>query len=57
MPPSSAPVNGAGEGSDPWVHVPRLTPGRRGIYVTLNGNNHDEYALAGETVSAGRPWR
>jgi hypothetical protein len=36
----------------PWVHIPRLTPGRHVIYVTLNGNNHDEYAVAGETVCA-----
>jgi hypothetical protein len=36
----------------PWVHIPRLTPGRHLIYVTLNGNNHDEYAVAGRTVCA-----
>jgi hypothetical protein len=34
----------------PWVHIPRLKPGRHMIYVTLNWNNHDEYAVAGKTI-------
>lgn len=34
----------------PWVHIPSLKPGRHMIYVTLNWNNHDEYAVAGETI-------
>jgi hypothetical protein len=36
----------------PWVHIPRLKPGRHVIYVTLNWNNHNEYAVAGKTIGA-----
>ena len=36
----------------PWVHLPRLKPGRHVIYVTLNWNNHNEYAAAGKTIGA-----
>jgi hypothetical protein len=36
----------------PWHHVPALKPGRHVMYVTLNLNNHDEYAVSGKTIGA-----
>jgi hypothetical protein len=36
----------------PWVHIPELNPGKHVIYVTLNWNNHDEYAVAGKTIGS-----
>ena len=30
-----------------WHHLPRLKPGKHEILVTLNWNNHDEYAVGG----------
>ncbi|MFT4892570.1 MAG: hypothetical protein ACI8Z7_000350 [Candidatus Nanohaloarchaea archaeon] len=35
-----------------WYHLPRLKPGEHTIKVTLNTNNHQEYAVNGETVMA-----
>lgn len=34
-----------------WYHLPRLDPGNHTIRVTLNTNNHQEYAVDGETIS------
>ena len=36
----------------PWQHIPALKPGVHKIYVTLNLNNHDEYMVNGNTISA-----
>jgi hypothetical protein len=36
----------------PWVHLPRLKQGRHVVYVTLNGNDHAEYAVAGKTIGS-----
>jgi hypothetical protein len=35
-----------------WHHLPRLKPGKHEILVTLNWNNHDEYAVGGSTIAA-----
>jgi hypothetical protein len=35
----------------PYYHLPRLKPGEHTIYVTLNTNEHEEYAVNGESVS------
>jgi hypothetical protein len=35
-----------------WHHLPRLKPGKHEILVTLNWNNHDEYAVGGKTIAA-----
>jgi hypothetical protein len=36
----------------PWYHLPRLDPGTHTIRVTLNTNDHREYAVNGETIAA-----
>jgi hypothetical protein len=36
----------------PWYHLPKLKPGTHEIKVTLNTNNHQEYAVDGEPVRA-----
>lgn len=36
----------------PYLHLGDLRPGRRTIRVTLNGNDHSEYARQGEAVAA-----
>lgn len=33
-----------------WHYIPLLEPGRNDIRVTLNANNHDEYAISGQTI-------
>jgi hypothetical protein len=35
-----------------WHHLPRLKPGKHEILVTLNWNDHDEYAIDGLTIAA-----
>jgi hypothetical protein len=35
-----------------WQHIPSLKPGKHEIYVTLNYNNHDEFAIGGQTIGA-----
>ena len=35
-----------------WYHIPKLEPGRHTVLVTLNWNDHKEYAVNGESVSA-----
>jgi hypothetical protein len=35
-----------------WYHLPRLDPGNHTIKVTLNTNDHREYAVNGETINA-----
>lgn len=35
-----------------WYHLPRLSPGTHTIKVTLNTNDHREYAVNGETIQA-----
>jgi hypothetical protein len=35
-----------------WYHLPRLKPGEHTIKVTLNTNNHQEYAVNGESIMA-----
>jgi hypothetical protein len=34
----------------PWYHLPRLDPGQHRINVTLNTNDHKEYAVNGEKI-------
>jgi len=34
-----------------WYHLPRLKSGNHTIRVTLNTNNHQEYAIDGVTIS------
>lgn len=36
---------------DSYYHLPRLDPGKHTIKVTLNTNNHQEYAVDGATIS------
>jgi hypothetical protein len=36
---------------DNYYHLPRLDPGEHRITVTLNTNNHQEYAVNGELIS------
>jgi hypothetical protein len=33
-----------------WFHIPKLRPGRHTLYVTLNGNDHKEYSIAGKSI-------
>ena len=33
-----------------WFHIPRLRPGKHTLYVTLNGNDHKEYSVAGKSI-------
>lgn len=33
-----------------WYYIPLLEPGRNDIRVTLNANNHEEYAISGQTI-------
>jgi len=35
-----------------WYHIPRLSPGEHRITVTLNTNDHREYAIDGTTINA-----
>jgi len=35
-----------------WYHLPRLNPGTHTIKVTLNTNDHREYAIDGQTIQA-----
>jgi hypothetical protein len=35
-----------------WYHLPRLNPGNHTITVTLNTNDHREYAVDGESIKA-----
>lgn len=35
-----------------WHHLPRLKPGEHTIKVTLNTNDHQEYAVDGESIMA-----
>ncbi|MBD3308484.1 hypothetical protein GF339_18810 [candidate division KSB3 bacterium] len=35
-----------------WFHIPELPPGENTIEVTLNANDHREYAVNGEPISA-----
>jgi hypothetical protein len=35
-----------------WYHIPKLEPGEHTVLVTLNWNDHKEYAVNGESVSA-----
>ena len=35
-----------------WYHLPKLKPGTHEIKVTLNTNNHQEYAVDGESIMA-----
>jgi hypothetical protein len=35
-----------------WYHLPQLKPGQHTVYVTLNHNDHSEYAIAGKTIGA-----
>jgi hypothetical protein len=34
----------------PYYHLPRLEPGNHNITVTLNTNEHEEYAVDGRSV-------
>jgi hypothetical protein len=34
----------------PWYHLPRLEPGKHIIKVTLNTNDHQEYATENEFI-------
>ena len=34
----------------PWYHLPKLKPGTHEIKVTLNTNDHREYAVDGESI-------
>lgn len=36
----------------PWYHLDGLTPGQHDVRVTLNANNHAEYAVGGHVVEA-----
>lgn len=35
-----------------WYHLPRLSPGEHRIAVTMNTNDHREYAIDGTTINA-----
>ena len=35
-----------------WYHIEELSSGQHEITVTLNANNHSEYAVNGESISA-----
>lgn len=34
-----------------WYHIEELSPGQHEITVTLNANDHREYAVNGENIS------
>ena len=36
----------------PWYHISELSPGQHEIRVTLNANDHRDYTVNGEVISA-----